>query len=151
MSGDQSSLRARLRVPLLPVWVRGSIVIVTLGVVLYYSIVPAPGSGSLVTGPFGLLPYSTWLHVLAYTGLTIVFAYTTAHVKQAKWRHLTVVFVVVVTVGIIIEMVQYTLPTRSFSWVDIATNTAATSIGLLIWAALDHITQFYRVDNHNAS
>lgn len=146
MSDQQPSLRRHLRLPLLPAWIRGLLAVITFGILLYYSIVPAPGSGSITTGPFGFLPYSAWLHLLAYMGLTIVFAYATAHANRPTWQLLAVVFVIVVSIGTTIELLQYMLPTRTFSWVDIGLNAVGAAIGLSVWAVLDRTVTFYRLD-----
>lgn len=55
-----------IRLPVLPFSVRALLAVAAISLLLYYSIVPAPGSGGISSGPFGVFPYSMWLHFLGY-------------------------------------------------------------------------------------
>lgn len=145
VSNSSPAVRGWFRLPLFPWWVRGLLVLVTIGVLLYYSIVPAPGTGSISSGPFGILSYSMWLHIIGYMGLAIVLAYATAHIALPRWQVLGAVFVVVMACGMAVEVVQYFLPGRTFSVMDMLVNAVGAAIGLFIWAILERSVQFYRV------
>lgn len=121
---------------LIPIWLRIVMAISTISVVIYYSIVPPPGSSAISRGPLGILRFSYWLHLISYTGLTIIVGYTTAHVPRPDWQ--LWVFVIVVGIGVLIELIQYTIPARSFSLLDILVNLVGVLIGIVLLTIFDN-------------
>lgn len=123
---------------LMPIWVRISLAIGATFVLIYFSIVPPPGSGAISEGPIGVIPYSYWLHFGSYTGLSILLGYATAHVPRPDWQ--LWVFVLTVSTGITIELIQHTIPMRTFSVLDILVNTLGVSVGVLLLTIFDVLT-----------
>jgi glycopeptide antibiotics resistance protein len=67
----------------------------------------------------------------------VLVGYATAHVPRYDWQ--VWVFVLVVGVGITIELIQYTLPARTFSIIDIFVNTIGVSAGILVLTIFDQL------------
>lgn len=106
-----------------------------ISTVVYFSIVPPPGSGAISKGPIGIIPFSYWLHFGSYAGLSILLGYATTHVPRPDWQ--LWVFTLTVGTGIIIELIQYTIATRTFSVLDIFINTVGVIFGILVLTILD--------------
>jgi hypothetical protein len=134
-----------VRLPLLPRWVRSLLALGALCGVVYFSIVPPPGSGSVSRRLFGVVPYDTTLHFVSYAGLAIVFAYASYHSSRPAWQLVVFVFTATVTCGVFIEGIQYTLATRTSSTRDILVNAFGAGVGVVVWRALDRFVRFYRV------
>jgi VanZ family protein len=136
---------ARLQVPLLPRWLRWSVVVAVAATILYYSVFTPPGSGAVRTGPFGVLPYSTWLHGLAYGGFAATLAYA---VQDSAWRDrsvLAVAFLVAVGYGAGIELLQSTLDARTADFGDLVVNAVGAAIAAVCWGVLTRRVRFYPV------
>lgn len=123
---------------LIPLWARVVLAIGAISVVVYYSIVPPPTSNAISQGFFVILPFSYFLHIGSYTGLAVIFGYTTAHIPRPDWQ--LWVFVIVVGIGVIVEIVQYSIPARSFSLLDILANILGVLIGIIILTTIDILT-----------
>ena len=135
---------ARIRFPLVPRPLRFGGVIAVGATILYFSVFTPPGSGAITTGPLGLLPYSTWLHGLAYTGLAFVLAYA---LQDQPWNDrvvLAVVFVAAVGYGGSIELLQSTLETRTADFGDLLVNAVGAAIAAVCWRILVRKIGFYR-------
>jgi len=137
-------------VPIVPLWLRAVLVLATFGVLIYYSIVPAPGSGSITYGPLGMIPYSMWLHFLGYMGLAIVLSYASATVRRPQSQILLGVFVVTVGCGIAVEVLQLTLPTRTFSVLDMAINALGAGVGVTLWYLFDRLVARVRAGSNRS-
>jgi len=131
-----------IRLPVLPFSVRVFLATAAISLLLYYSIVPAPGSGGISSGPFGIFPYSMWLHFLGYLGLAVALSYATFHLDYSRSQLLIGVFFITVGFGALIELLQYTLPTRTFSLVDILVNTIGAGTGIALWHLTDRVIGF---------
>ncbi|WP_239638575.1 VanZ family protein [Halorubrum distributum] len=97
------------------------------------------------TGPLGVLPYSTWLHALAYAGLAVTLAYA---LQDSPWRDrsvLAVVFLVAVGYGGSIELLQSTLDARTADFGDLLVNAVGAVIAAVCWRILTRWVRFYRV------
>lgn len=129
---------------LVPIWLRIVLAVGAISVVIYYSIVPPPGSSTISTGPAGILPISYWLHFISYAGLTILLGFTTAHVPRPEWQ--IWVFIIVAGIGIVVEMIQYTIPARSFSFIDIYINILGVLAGLFLLTMTSSTAQ--RMSHH---
>lgn len=145
MSDQRTGSEESIRFPLVPVWVRGVLVVCVLGVLLYYSIVPPPRSGLLDIPPLDAIPYHVWLHLFGYMGLAVILAYATVDVDRPRSQVLVGVFLIVITIGAVIEGLQYTLQTRTFSLLDIIVNVVGTVVGVLAWAVVHQKIRFYRL------
>jgi len=140
--------RTAAGIPVVPVWLRLVLVFGTLGGLIYFSIVPAPGSGSISYGPFGVIPYSMWLHFLGYMGLAIVLSYASTTVRRPQSQILFSVFVVTVGCGITVEFVQLTLPTRTFSVLDMVINALGAGVGVTLWYLFDRLVARVRASSN---
>ena len=135
----------RFRLPLLPRWVRLAFVAVVMGTILYFSVVPMPGGDAFRTGPFGILPFSKWMHLLAYGGLAMALAYALHESPRPDWQILSVVFLIAVGYGAGVELVQATVPYRSYSRLDMVVNAVGAAVAVGLWRALVRYVRFYRV------
>lgn len=134
----------RLRLPLVPRPVRWALVTLVAGTILYYSVFTPPGSGTFRTGPLGLFPFSDWLHFLAYGGLAAVLAYALHDSTRPDWQVLLIVFLVAFTYGAAIELLQATLPTRTFDPTDMVVNAVGAVVAVGCWRLLTRYVRFYR-------
>jgi VanZ family protein len=135
---------ARVHLPLVPRSVRRLLVTAVLTAILVASIVRPPGAGRVVTGPFGVLPLSTWLHGVAYAGLAVVLAYALGSNPRPNWQILVVVFAFATAYGAGIELIQSTLAYRSFETGDILVNAVAAALAAAGWGLFVRHVQFYR-------
>lgn len=69
-----------------------------------------------------------WIHAVAYSGLTVIFAALFGF--PVVWALLLVLF------SALIEGLQSMLPARVASWMDLAANAAGVMAGLALFAAL---------------
>lgn len=136
---------SRLRLPLFPRWVRLSLVAAVMGLILYYSVIPVPGSATFRTGPFGVLGLSKWLHLLSYGGLAATLAYAFHDSSRPTWQILAVVFLVAVGYGVGVEVVQATVPERTFSPQDMLVNATGAAVAVGLWRGVAGYVRFYRV------
>ena len=135
---------AALVVPVVPLWLRGVLVLGIAGTLLFFSIVPAPGSGTLRYGPLGLVPYSMWLHLLGYAGFAFVLGYT-LRVRKRTITRLIGPLLGAAAFGIGIELLQATIPTRSFSTADMAVNFLGAVLGLGAWLVIERFATFWEL------
>ncbi|WP_017342212.1 VanZ family protein [Halorubrum sp. T3] len=135
----------RLRLPLVPRSLRLAGVLAVAATILYFSVFTPPGSGAIQTGPLGVFPYSTWLHGLAYGGLTVTLAYA---LQDQPWRDrsvLVVVFLIAVGYGAGIELFQSTLDARTADFGDLLVNAVGAAVAAVCWRVLTRWVRFYRV------
>ncbi|MEF8779852.1 MAG: VanZ family protein [Haloferacaceae archaeon] len=135
----------RLRLPLFPRWIRLSLVAAVMGLILYYSVIPVPGSGTFRTGPFGVLGLSKWLHLLAYGGLAATLAYAFHDSSRPTWQILAVVFLIAVGYGAGVEVVQAAVPDRTYSPRDMLVNATGAAMAVGLWRVVVEYVRFYRV------
>jgi len=142
--------RTAAGIPVVPVWLRAVFVLGTLGGLIYFSIVPAPGSGLVSYGPFGVIPYSMWLHFVGYMGLAIVLSYASYTAPRPQSQILLGVFVVTVGCGVAVEFVQLTLPTRTFSVLDMVINALGAGVGVTLWYLFERLVAWFRADSNRS-
>ena len=135
---------SRLRLPLVPARLRWALVGAAALTVLCFSVVPLPGTGPLATGPLGLLPLSLWAHALGYAGLAVLLAYALHTSPRPDWQVLLVVFLAATGYGIGMELVQLTVPGRTFDVADVLVNAAAAALAVVGWRLLVRRVRFYR-------
>lgn len=121
----------RVRLPLLPAWLRWTAVVGVAAFIFYVSIVTVPPETVVDTArPVPeLIPLDKWRHFVAYAVLGSTLAYASVH-----WEFRTVhlaLFVVGMTVvyGVGIELGQSLIPQRYFSIGDAWANAIG---GLLV-------------------
>lgn len=142
MSTNRTTSDGTSGVPLIPLWVRIMVAIAAISGLLYFSVVPAPGVGSVAYGPLGVIPYSMWLHFLGYMGLAIALGYASYSLPSPD-RHLWA-FIMAFGFGTAVEFLQYTVPTRTFSTADMAVNGVGAAVGILLLGAVDWLARFYQ-------
>ena len=135
----------RLHLPLVPRPVRWLLVAVVLVTILAFSVVRPPGTERLVTGPFGVLPLSTWLHGIGYAGLALVLAYALRTSPRPDWQVLCAVFAFATAYGAGIELLQSTLAYRAFQVGDIVVNAVGAAVAVAGWRLVVSRVRFYRV------
>ncbi|WP_255197121.1 VanZ family protein [Halorarius litoreus] len=123
----------RPRVPVLARPLRLAVVAAVALVILVASVVDPPGSGGATTSLVAGLPLDKWLHALAYAGLASVLAYASVPERGRRGRVLVGVVLLAAGYGFGIELVQATLPFRSFDLLDALANTVGASVGALPW------------------
>ncbi|SDY32431.1 VanZ family protein [Halopenitus persicus] len=139
--------RRRLRLPLLPRRLRLGVVTLVAGVILYYSVFAPPGSGTIEMGPFGIIPYSTWLHFLAYVGLGGWVGYALSDRSTSIRRRTLATFLTTWGYGVAIEVVQWPLPERTFALTDMGVNALGALVAAIVWIGLLRIARFYRLSS----
>ena len=133
----------RLRLPLVPRWVRWSLVVAVLVTLLVASVVRPPATPP-ARDPFGLVPLSTWLHAIGYAGLAFVLAYALQTSPRPDWQILCVVFAFATAYGAGIEVIQSTLAYRTFAVGDILVNAGGAAVAVTGWKLLVRRVRFYR-------
>lgn len=131
----------RAPLPLLPPVVRYGLVGLVAGGILLASVVDPPGTGPTPLGPLGLLPLDKWLHALAYGGLTGALVYALAprtvpgdgRREGAVLAGLAFAVAVAAGYGFGLELVQGTLPQRSFDVADAAANSTGALLAAGSW------------------
>jgi VanZ family protein len=100
-------------------------------VVVIASVVPVPGSAGGTAGtafPFGI-GLTDPFHLVGYAILAALVARAKEQRQRGRVAALLVAIAVAVAVGFGIELVQATIPWRSFAWRDAAINAAGAVIG----------------------
>lgn len=133
-----------VHLPLVPRSVRWLLVGAVLATILVFSVVRPPGMDRLATGPFGVLPLSTWLHGVGYAGLAFVLAYALQHSPRPDWQVLCFVFAFAAGYGVGMELIQSTLAYRTFDTGDILVNAVAAALAVTGWKLLVQRVRFYR-------
>lgn len=132
----------RLRVPLVPRWLRWTVVVIAAATIFYVSVVVSPSdAGRDLLGPY----WDKQLHAVAYAGLALVTAYATANWRTYPYRRALAVLVATVGYGVLIELAQAAVPYRQFSTGDMAAN-AAGALLVIGWFGIEARVRYRRVD-----
>lgn len=115
--------------PAAPASVRWSLV-VAIAVVLAVAALVPPGGVVAEPGPFGVVTYDLWLHGSAYFvfQLTVIYALIGGAGRPTTPPVVTPVFTV--SYGLFVELLQLTVPYRSFSALDLLANAAGVLVAL---------------------
>ena len=116
------------RLPLPPRWLRIAGLLAVVGVIVYFSLLDAPGPPP--TGPPGPW-YDKQLHFASYAAVTVAAAGATIEIGGRRWYRIGVVVAFAVAFGIGIELAQWPLANRYASLGDVAANVAGTALGSL--------------------
>jgi len=127
-----------LRLPLLPGWLRWSVVAAVAGFIIYASILTAPPETALDTRP-DLIPLDKWRHVIAYAALGTSLAYATTNWDIRTRRLAVAVITVMILYGISIEFGQSLTPGRYFSIGDSYANAIVGVFVLPYYAVQSHL------------
>ncbi|ELZ93125.1 VanZ family protein [Haloferax sulfurifontis] len=102
-------------------------------VVLVVSVVPTPPGSLTPMGPFGLVGLDKWVHAVGYAGL----GFAVASAIRARGREEVAAAVVAAgAFGAGIELVQATLPYRSFGVADAGANLVGAALGGIVWVVV---------------
>jgi VanZ family protein len=145
MSADATASRPRrLRLPLLPRWLRLVGVAAVLGAIAYFSLFSAPPT---VPGrePF----WDKHLHFAAYAGLALSLAYATARVRDRPYLRAVVVFGGALAFGAGIELLQGALPNRYFGWGDLLANSLGAAL-VAVWFVVERRITYVRAKQYVA-
>lgn len=110
------------RVPLLPAWMRWTVVAVVVAAIFYLSVLTVPPEEPVVPGKPEVVALDKWQHFLAYGALSSALGYALA---DRPWPTATVIAVGIgatVVYGVGIEGVQSLLAYRYFSLGDALAN-----------------------------
>jgi VanZ family protein len=128
---------ARLRLPLLPKWLRWSAVLAVAGVILYSSVIAVPPG---VDRGQALIPhFDKVLHGIAYAALGVAIAYALLGSRYSRGQRALLVIAVAATYGVAIEVLQGQLTTRTASAADALANVVGALFALVWYAIVDHV------------
>jgi VanZ family protein len=135
----------KIRLPLLPVWVRWTFVTCVAGFIFYTSILTSPPTYVDPAKP-DLLPLDKWRHFVAYAVFGGALAYASAD-WTVKWKY-TAIFVIgtVIIYGVGIEFGQSLIPERYFSLGDAYAN-ALGAVLISPWYLLRPYVEFTTIRN----
>lgn len=128
----------RIRFPLLPRPLRLLGVAGVLAVIGYFSLVAAPPASPTRT-PF----WDKHLHFAAYAGLALSLAYATVRLRDRLTLRALVVVGGALLVGTGVELLQGTLPNRSFDWGDMLANALGASL-VVAWFLVERRVRYVR-------
>src|SRR5688572_2020814 len=72
-------------------------------------------------------------HVVAFAGLAILLCATGAVFSQPAWRSYLIVLSIIAAYGVIDEVTQAFVPTRSADWRDWVADMAGAACGVLVF------------------
>lgn len=113
----------RIRLPLLPAWLRWAGVLVIASVIFYFSVITVP-PGVPEPGPL----FDKKLHFAAYGAFTLALAYATASSTLDTRIRILVVIGCALAYGIGIELLQGLVPYRYYSPADLLANTLGVAL-----------------------
>jgi VanZ family protein len=127
----------RLRLPLVPKWLRWSAVLAVAVVILYSSVIAVPAG---VDRGFEMVPYfDKVLHAIAYTALGITLAYALLRSRFSRRQRALIVLGVATVYGVVIELLQGQLTARTASIADAFANILGALVALGWYAIVDHV------------
>lgn len=132
--------RHRVRIPLLPRWLRWSAVVAVAGFVFYTSVLTTPPE-TLLDSRFNFVPLDKWRHFLAYGALGSALAYALVDADPSPGRVVLAAFAGSMLFGIGIEAVQAPMATRSGTLLDVYAN-AIGCLAVVPWYLLARYAAF---------
>lgn len=120
----------RVRLPLLPGFVRWGLVVVIAAGIAVASVVRPTGVRAAL-GPLGLVGVSAWLHAVGYLLLAMALGY--ALLDSPLDRVLATVFAAAVGYGLLLELVQSQLAYRTASLFDVVANGLGATLAAAVW------------------
>jgi VanZ family protein len=140
-----------LRVPLLPWWVRWTVVAGLAAFIFYVSIVTVPPETVVdQVKPSDAFQRDKWRHFVAYAALGYALAYATTDWDLDGRTLAAVVLLTTVVYGVGIEFGQSLLPSRYFSVADGVANALGGTL-VLPWYLLRSRVEFVPVSRFAAS
>ncbi|WP_136689064.1 VanZ family protein [Halorhabdus amylolytica] len=126
-------------VPLVPRTLRWGFVLVTLAVVVYFSLVTVPPRPPATRTPF----WDKYLHFLAYFGVGLALAYATATYRDRPSVRAGLVLGGAIAFGAAIELFQGALPHRYFGWGDLLANCLGAGL-VALWFPIERRIRYVR-------
>lgn len=114
----------KLRVPLLPAWLRWLLVVGIAGFIFYVSVITLPPETAVDEAKPGveLIQLDKWRHFLAYAAFGFTLAYATTD-WEIDSRHLAALVIgTTIVYGVGVEFAQSLVPDRYFSMGDAYAN-----------------------------
>jgi VanZ family protein len=118
------------RVPRIFRW----LLVVVVATIVFLASVIDPGAGMARSGPLGVASRATWSHLGAYAFLTLSVLYALLDSRLEASISTAVLPVIVIGFGALIELVQLTLPYRTFAVGDVLTNAVGAIVVTLVWS-----------------
>lgn len=134
-----------MQIPLLPRWTRWALVVVVSSIIVYFSVIEVPSTPSRA-GPF----LDKQMHFAAYGGLTLVYAYATAHYRFRPVTRAIGVIVAVLLFGVFVELLQGVVPVRQFSRLDILAN-AVGAVVASVWFVIESRLSYREIDGETSA
>jgi len=128
----------QLTLPLLPRALRIVLLGAVVAVIAYFSLLTPPPSA-----PGGEPFWDKHLHFVAYAGLALAAAYATVRYRPQPVVRGSIVIGGTIAFGILIEVVQGVLPTRSFGWGDLLANCLGAVL-VSIWFLVERRIAYVR-------
>lgn len=111
---------------------RWAAVALVAAAIFFVSVIPIPGS---VPDDGGGVPTSVLFHFVGYAVLAVLLVFA----LLARWRALSANVLSLVSAslyGVLIECVQYPISYRTFSYLDMLTNSVGALCGVLFFSLL---------------
>lgn len=121
------------QLPVVERWIRWLAVAVVAAAILWASVTRPTGVRG-VLGPLGIVGLDKWLHAVAYACLAVVLAYA-----LAEWDATAAavgVLLAAMAFGLGVELLQSTIPYRTFSWWDLLANAVGATVVAVGWRAI---------------
>lgn len=115
---------SRLRIPLLPRWLRVAAFCGVVTVIVYFSLLDAPSP----PGPPGPW-WDKQLHFAAYGALVVATAQATVEYRDRGLARIAAALAFVLAFGVAVELAQWPLADRYASLGDVVANAAGTALG----------------------
>ena len=129
-----------VRLPLLAPWLR--YVFVVVAVILVASLLRPDPTAAPTMGPLGIVGADKWTHALAYAGLAVLYASVTPGRDSSR---VGLAVALAVGFGVVIELLQWPIPYRTASAVDVLADAVGTGVLALAWRSLDRFVRFVPV------
>ncbi|MFB6154251.1 MAG: VanZ family protein [Haloferacaceae archaeon] len=97
---------------------------------------PQGGAGLAAVGPLGLLTVDRWVHALTYATLTLLVARALGATTD---RGLFVAALASVGFGLVVEALQYPIPSRACDPADALTNAVGAAVAVVVLAAVRRV------------
>ena len=135
---------ASVRLPLAARSVRYVFVAVVAGVILVASLLGPDPTAAPTMGPLGIVGADKWTHALAYAGLAAALLYASVTPGRDSSR-VGLAVALAVAFGVAIELLQWPIPYRTASAVDVLADAVGAGVLALAWRSLDRFVRFVPV------
>lgn len=121
------------QLPVVERWIRWlAVAVVAVGIL--WASVTRPTAVRDVLGPLGIVGFDKWLHAVAYAVLAVVLGY--ALVEWDATVAAIGVLLAAMAFGLGVELLQSTIPYRTFSRWDLLANGVGATVVAVAWRAI---------------